>query len=29
MVEVARPPFGLWEVNNPHDVPRVEAALAG
>lgn len=28
MIEVADPPGGLWEVNNPADIPMVEAALA-
>lgn len=28
MIEVADPPGGLWEVNNPADIVPVEAALA-
>lgn len=28
MIEVCNPPGGLWEVNNPVDIVRVEAALA-
>ena len=28
LVEVARPPSGFWEVNNPQDVTHVERALA-
>ena len=28
LVEVARPPAGFWEVNNPEDVATVERALA-
>ncbi len=28
MIEVADPPGGLWEVNNPGDIVTVEAALA-
>lgn len=28
MVEIAEPAGGLWEVNNPGDVPIVESALA-
>lgn len=28
LVEVARPPSGFWEVNNPDDVAHVERALA-
>ncbi|MDF0490365.1 3-deoxy-manno-octulosonate cytidylyltransferase [Sphingomonas sp. H39-1-10] len=28
MVEVADPPGGLWEVNNPEDIVTVETALA-
>lgn len=28
LVEVARPPAGFWEVNNPEDVALVERALA-
>jgi len=28
VVKVDPPPAGLWEVNNPEDVPLVEAALA-
>lgn len=28
VVEVAAPGYELWEVNNPEDVPTVEAALA-
>jgi 3-deoxy-manno-octulosonate cytidylyltransferase (CMP-KDO synthetase) len=28
IVEVDPPPAGLWEVNNPEDVPLVEASLA-
>jgi len=27
-VEVAPPAHGFWELNNPEDIPRVEAALA-
>lgn len=28
VVEVPEPGYDLWELNNPHDVPAVEAALA-
>jgi len=28
LIEVARPPSGFWEVNNPEDVAQVERALA-
>jgi 3-deoxy-manno-octulosonate cytidylyltransferase (CMP-KDO synthetase) len=26
-VEISEPPGGLWEVNNPGDIPIVEQAL--